>query len=314
MVDVSVVIPTHNRSELLKTTLRSVLGQRDVNIEVIVVDDGSTDDTREVVAAIGDDRIQMVGHETPQGVSAARNRGVTEATGEWIAFIDDDDLWAPDKLPRQLEAARRTNKTWVYSGVVNVNDRLRVVSGAPPPSPDRMVELLPHYNAMPGGGSNVAVRKDTLTAAGPFDSRLHNTEDWEMWLRLASRYPPAWVAEPLLAYRVHTANASLNIGEILAGAALIERVHDTQVDWARIYRWIAESCLRTGRRKDALRYFGKAALRGGGRIVAKDLHTIAFRRVKRGLHLREDTQAHRHPEWIARADIWLDEFVQPARQ
>jgi glycosyltransferase involved in cell wall biosynthesis len=308
------VIPTHNRSGLLKTTLRSVLRQRDVDIEVIVVDDGSTDDTREVVAAVGDDRIRMVAHETPQGVSTARNRGVTEATGEWIAFIDDDDLWAPDKLLRQLDAAQRTNRSWVYGGAVNVNDSLRVVSGVPPPPPERMVELLPHYNAMPGGGSNVAMRKDILSATGPFDARLYNTEDWEMWLRLACQCHPAWVAEPLVAYRVHTENASLNIGEILSGAALIERVHDTQVDWARIHRWIAESCLRAGRRKDALKYFGKAALRGGGRVVAEDLFTIARRRFKQGLHVREDAQSHRHPEWIERAEIWLDEFEGPARQ
>ena len=96
------VVPTHNRSRLLTTTLRSVLWQHDVDLEVIVVDDGSTDDTAQVVAGLGDPRIRRVHHPTPQGVSAARNRGIAEATSDWVAFVDDDDLWAPDKLTRQL--------------------------------------------------------------------------------------------------------------------------------------------------------------------------------------------------------------------
>ena len=177
---VSVVVPTHNRSDLLSVTLRSVLRQRDVDLEVIVVDEASTDDTTAMLGRLADSRVRTIRHETPRGVSTARNRGAREARGEWVAFIDDDDLWAPDKLARQLHAAQETGRDWAYVGSVNITDGLRIVYGLPPPSPEQVVLALPHYNAIPAGGSNVMVRRAALLQAGPFDIRLRNTEDWEM--------------------------------------------------------------------------------------------------------------------------------------
>ena len=105
-MDVSVVVPTRNRSALLALTLHSVFRQQDVDLEVIVVDDASADDTAAVLRTIADPRLRLIRHETSQGVSAARNRGAAQARGEWIAFLDDDDLWAPAKLALQLRAAR----------------------------------------------------------------------------------------------------------------------------------------------------------------------------------------------------------------
>jgi glycosyltransferase involved in cell wall biosynthesis len=101
-MDVSVVVPTRNRSALLELTLRSVLCQRDVDLELIVVDEGSTDDTPTMLAAVADSRLRVIRNDTPRGVSAARNRGAASARADWVAFLDDDDLWAPDKLTRQL--------------------------------------------------------------------------------------------------------------------------------------------------------------------------------------------------------------------
>ena len=117
-MDVSVIVPTRNRSALLATTLRTVVRQRDVDLEVIVVDDGSTDDTGGVVAALDDPRVLLIRCPPPGGVSAARNVGAAEAHGEWLAFLDDDDLWAPDKLACQLRAAREAGRDWVYGGAV----------------------------------------------------------------------------------------------------------------------------------------------------------------------------------------------------
>jgi glycosyltransferase involved in cell wall biosynthesis len=311
VVEVSVVVPTHNRSSMLAMTLRSVLWQRDVDLEVVVVDDGSTDDTAEVVAGLGDTRIRVVRHEQPRGVAAARNRGAEEATAEWITFLDDDDLWAPDKLTRQLHAAREGGRNWAYTGTVNIDDELEVLGGMPPPSPERIVELLPRFDAVPGGGSNVVVHRDTLARAGKFDSRLHNTEDWEMWIRLAKLGPPAWVCSPLVAKRAHNRNSSLDTSEILAGSALIERLHGIKVDRGITYRWLAQSCLRTGRRATAVRYFAAAALQGQARNVAGDLGVILRRRARR--HLLGDrgpeAVSYRHPQWIAEARAWLDALV-----
>ena len=135
MPDISVVVPTRNRSRLLAVTLRSALAQRGIDFEIIVVDEASSDDTQAVIGSFNDPRIRAIRHDTPQGVSAARNRGIDEARGAWLAFLDDDDLWAPDKLARQLSTARTCDAHWVYVGHVNINYRYQVTGGAPPLPP-----------------------------------------------------------------------------------------------------------------------------------------------------------------------------------
>jgi glycosyltransferase involved in cell wall biosynthesis len=304
---VSVVVPTRNRSGLLAVTLRSVLRQRDVDLEVIVVDEASTDDTPDVLAGLGDRRVRIVRHEVPHGVSTARNRGAADARGEWVTFIDDDDLWAPDKLARQVQAAQAANRDWSYVGSVNITDGFQIAHGLPPLPPEAVVAALPRYNAIPGGGSNVVVRRDTLLCAGPFDTRLRNTEDWEMWIRLAKTGPPAWVPSPLMAYRVHASNSSLDIAEIMRGARLIEELHQTTADWGRLHRWLAESCLRTGQRRAALMQFARAALRGQATAVARDLTLIAGRRLRpRSAATRPAERGD--PTWIEEAAGWLREL------
>ena len=307
MTCVSVVVPTHNRSELLTLTLSSVLRQRDVDLEVIVVDEASTDGTDAVLAASTDSRLRVIRHDTPRGVSTARNRGAAEARGEWVAFIDDDDLWAPDKLARQLHAAEVTGRDWAYTGSISITDGFRIVHGVPPLTPEQVVAVLRRYNAIPAGGSNVVVRRATLVQVGPFDIRLRNTEDWEMWIRLAKVGPPAWVRSPLVAYRVHSSNSSLDIAEIVRGVRLIEQLHDTTADWGRLHRWLAESFLRTGQRRAALGQFARAALDGQAANVARDLIAIARRRANRRSSASRPS-ASSDLTWIDEATGWLAEL------
>ena len=306
MSSVSVVVPTRNRSRLLSITLRSVLRQRDVDLEVIVIDEASTDDTAGVVAGLGDSRVRTVRHDTPRGVGTARNRGTAEACGQWVAFTDDDDLWAPDKLARQLHAAQVAGRDWAYTGSVNIADGFRITYGVPPLPPEQVVVTLPRYNTIPGGGSNVVVRRQTLLDAGPFDVRLRNTEDWEMWIRFAEAGPPACVRSPLMAKRTHTSNSSLDIAEVVRGARLIQQLHDTTVDWGRLHRWLAQSCLRTGQRGAALTEFARAALHGQAVNVGRDLLAIVRRRIERGV-----TPPHpptSDPSWMQEAVQWVGEF------
>jgi len=231
-----------------------------------------------------------------------------------VAFLDDDDLWAPDKLARQLQAARGTGRAWAYAGAVSVDRELRIVGGAPPLPPEQVMQLLPQYNAVPGGGSNVLVRADVLTRAGPFDTRLYNTEDWEMWIRLAKDGPPAWVRRPLMAYRVHVGNASLNVAEILAGVTLIERRHGTRADRGILHHWLAESCLRTGRRKEALRHLAAAALLGQPSAVATDVGAIIRRRLRSHLPGRAPQPLRlQHPQWTEGAQAWVAELASAGR-
>jgi glycosyltransferase involved in cell wall biosynthesis len=311
MTCVSVVVPTHNRSELLTLTLSSVLRQRDVDLEVIVVDEASTDETAAILAGIGDSRVRTFRHEIPRGVSTARNHGTAEARGDWVAFTDDDDLWAPDKLARQLQAAQASGRDWAYTGSVNIADDFRIIHGQPPLPPERVVATLPRYNTIPGGGSNVVVRRQTLLRAGPFDLRLRNTEDWEMWIRLAKAGPPAWVRGPLMAKRVHAANSSLDTAEIVRGARLIQQLHETTLDWGRLHRWLAESCLRTGQRRAALDQFARAAVHGQAGDVARDLTAIVHRRLNRMVSATQPVKST-DSAWMEEAVGWLHELEQVA--
>jgi glycosyltransferase involved in cell wall biosynthesis len=312
MPEVSVVIPTRDRSRLLALTLGSVLWQRDVDLEVVVVDDGSDDDSAEVVAGFGDARIRLVRHDVPHGVSAARNRGIAEAGGAWVAFLDDDDLWAPDKLARQLQAARRSGRAWVYAGGVNVDERLRVLEGGPPPPPDRVVELLGRYNPVPVGASNVVVGADALVRAGAFDRRLRRTEDWDMWIRLARLGPPAWVCHPLTAYRMHPAsNAFVDAARMLTEATVIADRYGIPVDRAAQYRRAAWTCLRAGRRGDALGYYVGAVRTGDLKSVARAVVALLHPAPK-GSYLHRPFQARDagSRRWNAEAQVWLDQLAR----
>lgn len=311
---VSVVVPTRNRSALLAMTLRSVLRQRHVELEVIVVDEASSDATPDVLAALDDARVRVIRHETPRGVSAARNHGAAEAHGEWLAFVDDDDLWAPDKLARQLEAANTGGCDWAYAGSVTIAEHSQIASSGPPLPPQKLVPALRRYNAIPAGGSNVVVRRTTWARVGPFDTRLHNTEDWEMWIRLAKHGPPACVSSPLIARRLHASNSTLDIEEIIRGTKLIETLHHTRADWGRLHRWMAHSYLRAGQRRAALSQFTRAAVGGQACDVVSDLARILNDRMVRRISGRKGETPVSTDPWIATAAAWLRDLNSPTHQ
>src|ERR1044071_9490294 len=170
-MQVTIVIPTRNRRALLAMTLRSVLRQQRVDLEVIVVDEASSDDTASTLAAVTYTRLRIIRHDTPHGLSAARNHGAYEARGHWLTFVDDDDLWAPDKVVCQIEAAEAAGRDWVYTGSVNI-EGWRIVHSRPPLAPEDTVAALPRFNAIPGGGSNVMWRRSMWMRVGPFDTRF----------------------------------------------------------------------------------------------------------------------------------------------
>jgi glycosyltransferase involved in cell wall biosynthesis len=285
---------------MLAVALRSALSQRQVDFEVIVVDDGSSDNTAAMVAALSHPRVQLLRQEVSEGVSAARNRGVAVAAGEWVAFLDDDDLWAPDKLVRQLEATTAARRGWVYAGDVNVDSHLRVLGGGPPPAPDQVVSSLEHYNAVPSGASNVVVRRDLLAAAGPFDPQLKTNEDWDMWIRLAGRGPPAWVCSPLVALRLHSGGASLNMQAVLEEIEIIAARYSLAVDRVRHFRWAAWTCLQGGKRREALRYYGRAVALGDYKSVARAAVTLINPSVSAR---RSDPQPAN--AWTSKAQVWI---------
>ena len=316
-MDVSVVVPTRNRRSLLELTLRSVLRQRDVDLEVIVVDEGSTDDTPAVLAAVADSRLRVIRNDRPRGVSAARNRGAASSRADWVAFLDDDDLWAPDKLTRQLETVRQTGAAWVYVGHVNININHQVTGGEPPLSPDELLRQLPQHNVVPGGCSGVMVSKQQLVRAGRFDEELQPLADWDLWLRLASLGAPACVPEPLVAYRVHGRQMSLDAGRIQAEFPVILS-RNREADSAVLYRYLAWWALRVKDYRSASKFFIRAWLERRpafpDRVLAADLAALATDILEYRLRLRlprrsQPTDAGEPRAWRARGQAWVNALI-----
>jgi glycosyltransferase involved in cell wall biosynthesis len=297
---VSVVIPTHDRRDLAMSTIRSALGQRGVDVEVIVVDDASSDGTDEAVRSLSEPGVRLVRHDRRSGVAAARNTGIAAAHAEWIALLDDDDLWAPNKVRSQLDAADAAGSDWIYAGVVEIDGDGRYLGGAPPPSPDALVATIAKRNLMPAGCSNVMIRSRLLVRTGGFEPRLRHLADWDLWLRLVRHAIPGCVSEPLVAYRLHPAQASMDTTDMLDEARMLEDRHGA--DRASILRWLAWSSLRQGQRRDAIRAYTSAAVAGDvlslGRAVVAGLYPnpTALRRA------RATPSA---VEWRRKAEAWL---------
>jgi glycosyltransferase involved in cell wall biosynthesis len=317
-----VVIPTHNRRTLLGVTLASVLAQSSVELDVIVVDDGSTDETPQFLEQLGDERVRVLRSDPAQGVSAARNRGIKVSRGEWIAFCDDDDLWAPNKLATQLDAARATGAEWVYAGSVSVDLEGRVHGGEPPLSPEDLMENLPHWDPIPGGCSNVIALRGLFERVGGFDADLGTLADWDLWLRLSRFGPPACVSRPLIGYRVHGANMSLDVGQLLDELNVM-RSRYASVDISRFERYVGMLSLRAGRRLQAAGFALRAAahaprgrrlqpLLADGRALVDDLDSALHRRLKLGSSRRlrrlHDRQSASDPNraWKEEAGRWLE--------
>jgi glycosyltransferase involved in cell wall biosynthesis len=322
---VSVVVPTHNRARLLPLTLRSILWQQGVELEVLVIDDGSTEDLRRVVRELDDPRVRLLRQE-PQGVSVARNRGVAEVTGRWVAFVDDDDLWAPNKLITQVHAAEEAGRGWVYAGAVNVTEDLRLLGGAPPADVDEVMAGLTRANLIPGGCSGVIVRRDLLPQ-NPFDPSYRHFADWDLWIRLSRSDRPATVTAPLVGYRVHGGNRSLDTVGMIAELDVIEKRYGGPVDRARFYRHVARVSLRASRHYDGLRYYFQAAVRDSQYRVTDfvpDLieigqglaGSIRRRLARAGVGAVIPERPRRPPDryaaqrpWVEQARPWLDELA-----
>ncbi len=305
MPDVSVVIPTRDRRDLLLRTLGAVRAQAGVQVEIVVVDDGATDGTSEAVAALCDERIVLLRSATPGGVSSARNRGCHAASADWIAFLDDDDLWAPEKLARQLAALQHSGRQWAFSGSVSFTTADGIIAGCAPPAAESVVAMLPQRNCVPAGASNVIVHRTLLQAAGDFDTRLRHMADWDLWIRFGTRALPAVVDAPDVAYRLHDGNASADAAVIEHELALLTERHveargGAPLDRAFALRWVAWNQLRVGQRPAAARSYVRAVAAGDVRSAARAVAAL----VDPGVVARV-MRASLDAAWVAPARHWL---------
>ncbi len=218
---VSVIIPTYNRTQYICEAVDSVLAQTYRNIEVIVVDDGSTDNTEEILSQY-DSKIKYV-FQNNAGPSAARNNGIKQARGDLLAFLDSDDIWFPEKLERQIQLMKQSRNT----GLVSCGSYIINVSGEITASPIIkknhenkklfLKELMVH-NVVSGGGSAALIKKKCFEELGLFSENLWIGEDWDMWIRIAKHYDIRFVEEPLIKCRAHGNNLHANTSRIEADA------------------------------------------------------------------------------------------------
>jgi glycosyltransferase involved in cell wall biosynthesis len=257
---VTVVIPTRDRWPLLANSLATALAQEDVELEVIVVDDGSVDETPEQLASLRDERLRVLRLGASHGVGHARNRGVAEARGRWIAFLDDDDLWAPSKLRDQLEIAGEA--VLVFTASCDIDLEGRVVGARRITMGSDLISSQLDSNVI-GSPSSVLVRAEVLRRVGGFDERLAILADWDLWLRLLEEGRAAFVNEVLVAYRVHADNMHRsNISGISAELRYLRKKHRALARERRVIvggptfcMWLAAHYRAHGLRLDAARQY-----------------------------------------------------------
>lgn len=261
---VSVIIPTFNRGWVVREAIDSVLIQDYLNFELIVVDDGSTDDTDAILVTYGN-RLEVI-KQPNRGVSAARNRGIAAARGELIAFLDSDDYWLPQKLSIQVEYFNQhpevnicqTEEIWIRRAVrVNPKNRHHKPSG------DIFEPSLELCLVSP---SAVMIRNQVFERFGFFDEEMPACEDYDLWLRISCRIPVYLIDTPLIVkrgghadqlsrqpaldkYRIQSLSKLLRSGNL--NSRQQKAAIKILIDKCLIY---ANGCLRRGRKSEARRY------------------------------------------------------------
>jgi glycosyltransferase involved in cell wall biosynthesis len=244
---VTVVIPCHNHGHYLTTAITSILSQSYSHVEVIVVDDGSTDDTSRVARSYGDP-VRCIRQENA-GLPAARNTGLLQATGEFVLFLDADDYLRPDALEHHLRAVDATPAADVFHGAVDLEDSEgRVVTrlGGHPLGDDAFHAILA---SNVGACHALLVRRSAFANAGIFDVSLRSCEDWDMWLRLAAA-GSAFVAVPdaVAVYRRYDGSMSTNVERMWqAGRQVLRKIRHYHGNCRRCRRAMVRGAIAHGR-------------------------------------------------------------------
>lgn len=280
---VSVVIPAFNMQDLVGRAVESALAQTYGQTEILVIDDGSTDETRAVVQAFGEP-VRLIS-KSNGGLSSARNRGIAEASGEFIAYLDADDYWEAEKLARQIDHMRARRDVGFCSTATRVVDAKGTVLNIwqCPCADGQILKIIFEANAtVPGSGSSVVVRADVQRHVGPFDEQLRSLEDIDMWMRLAAEASYTCIPEPLTVIRKRPGSMSRHLDVMRESAIRVMRKNrhllnpeDRGRFWESAYAAMltdyAKWEFRAGRKLAALAHVTEAAMRAPiarGRLCA----------------------------------------------
>lgn len=261
---VTVVLPTHNRAHSVVAAIHSVLWQTFDDLELIVVDDGSTDGSDQVLGALEDPRLRVLRHASARGAPAARNTGIAAARAPWVAFQDSDDIWLPHKLERQMASVRRHGAAAVaWCGMLRV-----LPAGAQYQPAAKNVRgdgaMLPALLWGPViGTQTLLARRDALEAVGGFDEDLESCQDWELALRLARDHRFAFEKDVLVIAPKGDDGISVNMARRLRGRERVFEKHRAlfaahpEIEAANLYD-LGYLAMVTGEVSRARRYFTQA--------------------------------------------------------
>ncbi|BDI17363.1 hypothetical protein ANSO36C_31650 [Nostoc cf. commune SO-36] len=208
---ISVIIPAYNSEKTIKETIQSVLNQTFANFELIIINDGSQDSTLDIITQIKDPRIKVFSYANAGG-NVSRNRGLNHAVGEFVSFLDADDLWTPNKLEFQLKALQENSTAKVaysWTDYIDANGKF-VFTGKRINLNANIYETLLLSNFLENG-SNPLICREALITLGGFDESLTAAQDWDMWLRLASKFDFICVPSVQILYRISANSVSCNL-------------------------------------------------------------------------------------------------------
>lgn len=274
---ISVIIPNYNYGHFLGEAIESVLGQTYENVQLIVVDNHSTDNSVEIAKRYGE-ALTLI-QKPHGGVSSARNLGLTQATGAFICFLDSDDAWLPEKLSTQLEMVQSSNAGVVYSGVNLCDQELRKEGVLRPRFRGQCADLYLKYPTSAIillGCSNAMIKREIALEVGGFNTSLHFSADWDYFRRICELTNVEYVEDVLVNYRRH--QKSMSSGSIqdfykdneLAIRVFLREIQSQAVPrystaaqfglWIRFQLQAIKAMLRAGRVIDAIKQFGRISL------------------------------------------------------
>jgi len=245
---VSVIIPTHNRNGFLQSAIESVLNQTFQAFEIIVVDDASIDDVQSIVQGFHDRRIKYIRHEINKGEAGARNTGIMHSKGEFIAFLDDDDIWFPDKLELQMNVLENshTHVGGIYSGFIAMECDKQISHTWIPTSKGDIYQDLLVKNTI-GTPSTLLIKRACIETAGVFDENLFYNVDHDFYLRIAKHFHFEYIAKPLVQYNIHENRLSNNPEVVAKGFEAMSRKYQGELGKYRKGRkYLARGFLSVG--------------------------------------------------------------------
>lgn len=245
MPKVSVIMPTYNRADFIKESILSVLKQNFKNLEIIIVDDGSSDNTRQIINSIKDERIIYI-YQKNKGRSAARNKAIEVARGKYLAFLDSDDLFMPGKIKKQFEFLEKNlDYGMVYTSALNINEKGEVMDvDYKATKSGNIYQDIAFYIPLVITLPTVMVKKKIVVSLHGFDEKMRRFEDTDMWRRIAKRYRIYAMKEPLTKIRAHRGNRMEHPEKLIRALDYyVDKIfqEDKEVEW--LYKRRAASLL-----------------------------------------------------------------------